>query len=168
MAGVSLTMDVRHLKEALRRAAAATRNLRPAMRDIGEHMLRSVNRNFDVQGRPQKWAPLAASTLARVALGSSSRRKTRRTRFTRSGSMRAAARRRLSGKKILIDTGRLIRSITYRAMTREVVIGTNVKYAATHQFGRGKIPARPFLLVHDEDRREAASILLRHIAGEFR
>jgi phage gpG-like protein len=53
-------------------------------------------------------------------------------------------------------------------MTREVVIGTNVQYAATHQFGRGKIPARPFLLVHDEDRREAASILLRHIAGEFR
>lgn len=68
----------------------------------------------------------------------------------------------------LRDTGRLMRSIQYRATDNEVVVGTNVKYAPTHQFGarirpkNGKrlvfkagsktifacevnIPARPFI-----------------------
>ena len=68
----------------------------------------------------------------------------------------------------LRDTGRLMRSIDYEASDDEVVIGTNVKYGPTHQFGavikpkNGKflkfkignqfvslkkvtIPARPFI-----------------------
>ena len=31
--------------------------------------------------------------------------------------------------------------------TGEVIVGTNVEYASTHQRGRGAIPARPFLPV---------------------
>ena len=46
--------------------------------------------------------------------------------------------------KPLVDTGRLRSSITYFADSEQVEIGTNVEYAAVHQFG-GKVNARPFM-----------------------
>jgi len=52
--------------------------------------------------------------------------------------------------KILQDTGRLRMSINFRGSGNTGYLGTNVIYAATHQFGRGKIPARPFLWFSDE------------------
>ena len=43
--------------------------------------------------------------------------------------------------------------------------GTNLVYAATHQFGDPEriIPARPFLGVSDEDNRFIVDTLVRHI-----
>lgn len=55
----------------------------------------------------------------------------------------AQPRRRGPGRPLL-DTGRLRASITYRVDASGFVVETNVVYAATHQFGRGAIPARPF------------------------
>lgn len=53
----------------------------------------------------------------------------------------------------LVDTGRLQNSMTGRIEGHSIVIGTNVEYAAQHQFGvRAKnLVARPFLLVQDAD-----------------
>lgn len=41
----------------------------------------------------------------------------------------------LEGGQTLSDTGRLRRSFTYRATDRGFSVGTNVRYAATHQYG---------------------------------
>lgn len=41
----------------------------------------------------------------------------------------------MEGGQTLSDTGRLRRSFTYRASSRGFVVGTNVRYAATHQYG---------------------------------
>ncbi len=56
----------------------------------------------------------------------------------------------------LVDTGRLRDSITYQASDDGVEVGTNVVYAAIHQFGgmagRGQkvhIPARPYMPVRN-------------------
>lgn len=56
------------------------------------------------------------------------------------------------GGQTLIDTGRLRGSFGYDATDRQVEIGSNVVYAAIHQFGgvagRGHgvtLPARPFM-----------------------
>ncbi len=46
-----------------------------------------------------------------------------------------SVRAELEGGETLSDTGRLRRSITYRVLPEGFSIGTNVKYAATHQFG---------------------------------
>ena len=61
--------------------------------------------------------------------------------------------------KILRDTGRLAGSVNYRASRDQVVVGSNVIYAATQQFGRADnrmfgralapIPARPFLPIRN-------------------
>ncbi len=72
--------------------------------------------------------------------------------------------------KPLIDTSRLRNSITSFPVPKGVRFGTNTIYAATHQWGRGRIPARPFLpiegnafgsrgpagLLRDEMRRDLA------------
>jgi len=91
----------------------------------------------------------------------------------------------------LVDKGQLVRSITHEANDGGVEIGTNVIYAAIHQFGgtiRAKtakglrfsipgvgfvnvqavnIPARPFLGVNAEDENEIGEIALRHVAQAF-
>lgn len=49
----------------------------------------------------------------------------------------------------LIDTGRLLASMTYNASDSQLVVGTNVTYAPYQHFGfsngRAVVPARPFL-----------------------
>ena len=64
-------------------------------------------------------------------------------------------------KQILIKEGMLKRSFTIIASDNEVSVGTNIIYAAIHQFGgkagRGKkvtIPARPFMPVSNSGQLE--------------
>lgn len=151
MAGATVTIKVESeslvagIKEARRRG----RDLSPAFRDIGEHMLASVRQNFEDQGRPVRWPLIKPETLIARAGG-------KKKAHTKKGKLTARAQKIVSGAKILIDSARLMNSITYRAGQEAVEIGTNVIYAATHQFGRNKgrgapIPARPFLVVQPED-----------------
>lgn len=64
---------------------------------------------------------------------------------------RARNRRRGDRGKPLVDTGRLRASVTTRPQVSEdgFVITADPIYAATHQYGRGAIPARPFLPLPD-------------------
>jgi phage virion morphogenesis protein len=94
---------------------------------------------------------------------------------------RRSARAASVGGQTLVDSGRLRASITHRPSRDRVEVGTNVLYAATHQFGatirartaRGlrfrigdawrtaravTIPARPFLGLDQADRDEIAAI----------
>lgn len=61
----------------------------------------------------------------------------------------------------LVDTENLMSSITSYYDNDTAAVGTNVEYAAIHQFGgkagRGQkvdIPARPFLTLNDEDEKD--------------
>lgn len=53
-------------------------------------------------------------------------------------------RAKLTGGRTLIDTARLLRSITMDVAARSLKVGTDVKYAAIHQLG-GRIPGRVVL-----------------------
>jgi phage virion morphogenesis protein len=99
-------------------------------------------------------------------------------------SIRALA----EGGKTLIDTARLMQSVTHNPGREGVEVGTNVIYAAVHQFGaviRARvapklrfrllgqwrsadevtIPARPFLGIDDDDEREILAIAAEYVAG---
>ena len=92
---------------------------------VGEYMLRrTIKECFDKERAPDgaKWKPLSPARVKQ------------RLKRHKTGRM-----------KILQDTGELRRSVRYRASGNSVVIGSNLKYSKTQQFGRGKIPARPFL-----------------------
>lgn len=150
-------------------------DLRPVLEDFAGYMVGSVQRNFDAQGRPNRWAPLKGASLYGWLTS-------RRTWWTKTGNLSKKGREALAGRLILTDTGRLRRSIHFRAINQGVEGCTNVKYAAIHQLGGttkahmiyprrkkalawpaaehpvrrvshpgSRIPARPFLLFQDED-----------------
>ncbi len=112
---------------AFNRLIALGEDMEPVMRDIAGILQDAVEQNFEEQGRP-KWESLGAATL------------------------KLKAKRGKTTPKILQDTGRLAASITARYDADSATVGTNVLYAAIHQFGgqagRGHkvtIPARPYL-----------------------
>lgn len=96
-----------------------------------------------------------------------------------------------SKKRILNNTGTLRKSIKVKADKKMVHVGTNLKYAGTHQFGaknrrikakKGKylkfkvgnrwvskkevkinVPARPFLGISEDDKKEISDILKDYV-----
>jgi phage gpG-like protein len=68
----------------------------------------------------------------------------------------------------LIDTGRLRGSIAYETTPLSLRLGSNVVYAATHQFGRDPIKARPFLPMEGlppDWERSALDVLTAYLAS---
>ncbi len=121
-AGAALRIEVegdREIGRALRRLRRRMKDLTPVMDSIGRRLMTSTDMRFktgvDPDGEP--W-PKSRAARDRGLEGSVSRR-----------------------GLTLVDTGRLRQSITRRASEDEVVVGTNVAYAAIHQFG-GKTPPR--------------------------
>lgn len=97
-----------------------------------------------IEGQPSFWPPLADSTRAKK-----------------------------KGRLILVGKGRLLRSITYQAGSRELEIGSNVIYARIHQlggmagrFGRVRIPARPYLWFEEEDLKELQETIADYLEGK--
>ncbi len=143
MIKLSVTLDADMAKATLAALKSKMKNMTPVMKTVGQVIRASIQRNFEHGGRPEGWIRLSPATL-----------KKRR------------------GNKILVDTARLKNSIKIQASSDKVIVGTNVIYAAIHHFGgqagRGRkvtIPARPFMLVQDEDWKEinevSADYLLR-------
>lgn len=101
----------------------------PLVKSVREVVIPSIRNNFAAQGRPT-WEPLAPATvLARGASG-----------------------------PILNRTGKLLRVATQFNIwtyTRDSAtitgIDSRVKYAKYHQGGTSKMPARPFVLLQEED-----------------
>jgi phage virion morphogenesis protein len=140
MAGASfnVTIDDREVQDLFRRLAKRMTDMTPVMAEIGEIGLESIQRNFEEGRAPDgtPWTPLATSTK----------------------------KRKRHPEHILIgDTQDLFKSIHPEPHKDYVTIGTNVIYAAVHQFGIGlrtsiatrrtmpAIPARPFLGLRDDD-----------------
>lgn len=134
--------------------ALDTRRVERPLKAAGAVVITSVEKTFQAQGRPEKWTPLSPRTLQRRRKGSGKSRR---------------------GARILIDTARLKNSISMRLVEGPAVeVGTNVIYARRQHFGydpagrkgRGqtKTPARPFLVVQNEDVDKIGNIFRRHIA----
>jgi len=110
MTGVSVTVDNAEVTRALTAMATRLGNLRPAMELIGQAVATETDLGFRAQTDPwgNPWPQLSAVTMAK---------------------------RRGTSAQILRDTGRLQNSISASADASSVVVGTNAKYAGTHQFG---------------------------------
>lgn len=127
--------------DTLHRLERITTNMRPMMAEIGNIMANATDQAFEDEG--PGWRPLAVRTYH-----GSYRGKT----HTKKGKVTRGFERYLANRAILQKSGRLRDSITVRATDNEVTIGSNLPYAAIHQFGgmagRGhkvRIPARPYL-----------------------
>ncbi|MCB1154629.1 phage virion morphogenesis protein [bacterium] len=122
------------LSGALERALAEGRDPSDALAAVGEYMVGSIQETFSVGGRPENWAPWSDNYAAW--------RETHRP-----------------NKGVLHFDELLSASINFQLHAAGVETGTNVKYAAIHQFGgetgsrdgRFIMEARPFVQFLDED-----------------
>ena len=89
-------------------------------------------------------------------------------------SRRYAARAKPNAK-LLERTGKMIDSIAFEVGDDAVTVGSNMIYAAVHQFGsvfgplnkgQGRIPARPFLGVSDENVEDIGALVMKFITAE--
>jgi len=132
---IEIKIDTAKLTAALKRLAAAGRDLTPAMRKAAGIMVDAVEENFGQEGRP-RWKDLAKSTI-----------KQREKEGTWPG-------------KILQRSGGhgLAGSITRHYDATSAVVGSNLPYARIQQLGgkagrghKSEIPARPYLKLTEED-----------------
>jgi phage gpG-like protein len=112
MASEIVQVDESRVVVALGRFRLSLAQNQELMEEIGAAQLVSIRRTFREQGSPAgSWVPLAESTI-------------------RSNPKKYGA-----GHKLLIGRSNLLNSIGYHAQPGSVVLGTNLKYAAVHQFG---------------------------------
>lgn len=138
----------RAFKRISRISQNISRDAEKPLKASGVYMLGSIERNFKASGRPAKWKALSEKTLARRKKGKGR-----------------------GGAKILIDTAQMKNSMAVKVKSTEAQIGTNAIQAKRHHFGypggqgrgRSKTPARPFVLIQDEDHDAIAEIFSRHV-----
>lgn len=145
---ITTEIQDRELMNALTRLRRKIGNLKPAMNEIAETMRSSVEENFAQESarnaiggvKRGAWADLAPSTE------------------------RSRARKNKSGKKLQV-TGQLLASIQTKSTEKEALIGTNKKYARFLNDGTKKMPARPFLVIQQNDIKEFQEIVSEHLRG---
>ena len=131
---IEIKIDDKEIQQYLKKLAEKTENLRPLMKNIAGIMMDSVEENFEKEGRPEKWTPLAKPTI---------RQRTKKGYYP---------------GRILQMRGELAASITSKSDENSAIVGTNKVYAAIHQFGgkagrdkKAEIPARPYLKLGEKD-----------------
>lgn len=167
MVNINVTIEDAGLKALIERLKIRLTNMTPVMKEIGQIVRNSVIKNFQQGGRPQ-W-----KSLSPVTLGLSWKLKGKQTHVKSGKRETKAFERYKSGKKILIDTARLMKSITSKGFRDRAEVGTNVIYGAIHQLGgqagRGlkvTIPARPYLMVQDEDWAEIRKVVENYLVRQ--
>lgn len=147
---ISIEVDNKEVQKALSAAIKAVDNISPALKSIGQGVVNSTKQRFADEESPdgEKWADLSALTLSRKR-----------------------------NDKILTESSALSR-VHAHVSGNVLEVGSNLKYAAMHQFG-GKtseksmfpnsiIPARPFLGFTHEDMEDAIDILTRYVSNPLR
>lgn len=153
MAGASFQMDLGKLFAVVDGGLRNMGGMGELASSIGETLVSSTLERFEDGKDPdgKVWTPSA-----------------------RAWSQGLKGRRSRGFGRTLVDSGRLRGSITYEATPQRVVVGTNVKYAAIHQFGgmagRGRkvrIPARPYVGISEEDVLECRGMMTDFVAAGF-
>ena len=172
MAGVTLDIKIKDsgIQKLLDDIQRRMGDLTPAMKIIGQIVRTSIVRNFERGGRPGKWAPLSPVTQAR--------RKGKKILMVRGlgGGMAGSIHARADKAKVVIGTNKIYAAVHQFGANKgsfgtvEAGIKTHMR-KITQAFGRpvkphkitvrahtrktklpwGDIPARPFMVVQDED-----------------
>lgn len=142
---VKIEIDDRDLKNLLNEIQKKADNMKPVMVAIANSMLEAVEKNFEKEGRPDKWQELSEKTIKQRII-----------------------KKRWPGK-ILQQTGQLLASIQPSATDKSAIVSTNKVYAAIHHFGgytgknrKVKIPARPYMQLTGKDLDTIKELLLKH------
>jgi len=176
MAGsaIRVTATDKRAMEILQGVVGRMRDMTPAMKIIGEIGRTSIVRNFETEGRPLKWPKHGPATEARRGPNAAILRES--SRLMRSIHPVAYKDHVLIGTKTAYAAVHQFgaRKGEFGTITAEIrehvrkVAGRQVKVRAhtrRMQVPWGNIPARPFLMIQDEDWEEIRAALDAHILG---
>lgn len=162
---VTVKLDSQPVLARLAQIRQRIDDLSPVMRAIGEILTESTKQRFSDSTAPDgsRWKPNAPATVLGVLNRISGAYGKKTGRLTKKGATV------VMGKKPLVDSGILQDTIRYNLINggSGVEVGTN-RFAgewdggaAVHQFGSrdGKIPARPFLGISQDDETDILAIL---------
>jgi len=124
---ITLTYTDKDVADLFGKLRKELSDLSKPLKDIGVYMKEEVMENFEQEGRPKGWAPLAESTIEKKkkAKGASG--------------------------QILEFHGKLKQSINMRSDKAEASVFTGVFYGVYHQTGTRKMPLRAFMPNSDND-----------------
>ena len=114
------------------------RNLQPVLKEIGQNLEASTKNRFNQGKDPENNKWKPSKRVLRQGKG-----------------------------RTLVETGRLQKSISYRADKYEVNVGTDIEYADKHQDGLEGLPKRSFLGISDKDRTKIENIVRRFLDAIF-
>lgn len=170
---ITIKIDNRNVLDALNQLAGRVDNLAPALSEIGERLAESTQARFNTSTGPagQRWAPNSQATILDYLRGPKDAPRSG-IYGKKSGKLTSKGAGIAMNKKPLIDSGLLRDHIDWQLIPGGVAIGTDRfadawdSGAAVHQFGsiNGKIPARPFLGVSDDDERTILDIVAGYLA----
>ncbi|GMA59730.1 phage virion morphogenesis protein [Alicyclobacillus fastidiosus] len=153
MSGIAIRIEANGLDTLVNRLEAMTEravNMTPLMARFGVAMIASVHANFAAEGRPEKWAPLSASTVRSMEYQAVQQvRGTKRYQNAKTDATRSKYEQQAVdglGHKILVRSGDLRQSIMVGEVTNDSVeIGSSLPYARIHQLGGtiGPVTVRP-------------------------
>ncbi len=143
---ITIEVNDARVLDSLRELASRIHRIQPALQEIGEHLQETTTQRFGSQTAPDGTHWLANSLVT----------------IERKG-----------GKPVLTDGGTLGSTLDYQVTGDELLVGSNLDYAAMMQFGGtkeefpqlwGDIPARPFLGISDDDSHAILDILRDYLA----
>ena len=166
---INIKVDNRDVLVAMRQLSDKTSNLANVLEDIGEHLTETTKRRFDTSTAPDgsKWSDNTHTTILNY-IGEFKDSYTKKGNLSKAGSGRIASKKPLVGKTK--DLMILINPKVHG--NNSVEIGSPTPYAAIQQFGGrksefahlwGDIPARPFLGISDDDRRDILDMLAEYL-----
>jgi len=135
-AAVQITIDDAALRAALKQLTAHVSDMQPVFADIAEMVLETTKARFEATVGPDDipWDSLLPKTIAR---------------------------KKKPADSILVETGTLLDQLVALSDSDSAQVGSNIIYAATHQFGdiMDAIPARPFLGIDQNDQNDIITLL---------
>ncbi|WLR49616.1 phage virion morphogenesis protein (plasmid) [Halobacillus litoralis] len=124
----------------------ALQDFREPLDEAGKYMHKSINDNFEANGRPVKWKKHAP--LTKKLRGSDAQL------LRDSGQLRASVTSKGKGSKYKLGSNKLVLGSNVKAQGSSRLLadiqqnGANIKVFGK---GEGRIPPRPFLMIQSED-----------------
>lgn len=145
--GVAIAIDDRELQQMTRALQLDLQRMsqpEQLLTDLGVELEGQTKARFDAKADPEgsAWEPWSEDYKAQQLV-------------------------RHPGASLLERSSRLREDVTHEVAPTELLIGARTVYAAVHQFGYEEIPARPYLGLSLDDRRDIGELIDDFIRGSF-
>ncbi|MDF1592598.1 MAG: phage virion morphogenesis protein [Desulfobacterales bacterium] len=169
---INVKIDDQKVRQLIARIRQRQRDMTPAMKIIGETVRSSVIRNFEKGGRPTKWEPSKkkkGKTLMVQGLG---------------GGLAGSINVRAASDSVIVGTNKKYAAVHQSGAAKgsfnkgspvDMMIRAHLRkgikvraHTRRMKLPRGDIPARPFLMVQDEDWSEIRAALSDYLLGAGR